>query len=317
MSALAITRVAIPPTPDAGTPVLDGPPAGAAHFRACHALLEADHFERWGDLNRCPTLAEDIEYWRGSEYEERQIFIAMHGRETVGTCSVTLPLSENTATAGINVLVAPQLRRLGWGRKLLAHAEAVALGRGRTSLDGYCEVPAEIVDGAERLLPAKSGAGGLPADDPTIAFAAAAGYELEQVERASRLTLPVPLGRLEELTAAASRSAAGYGVLTWRDTCPNELVAQYAVLRNRMSTDVPTAGLGWEAEDWDPARVRSEEQSNSRAKAANLRAAQARWPAARSVLTWNAVENQHMLAINTLLGFKPAGYEGEWQKRLG
>jgi hypothetical protein len=40
-------------------------------------------------------------------------------------------------------------------------------------------------------------------------------------------------------------------------------------------------------------------------------------PAARSLLTWNAVENRHMLAINTLLGFKPAGYEGEWQKRLG
>jgi hypothetical protein len=29
------------------------------------------------------------------------------------------------------------------------------------------------------------------------------------------------------------------------------------------------------------------------------------------------MENGHMLAINTLLGFKPAGYEGEWQKRLG
>jgi hypothetical protein len=52
-------------------------------------------------------------------------------------------------------------------------------------------------------------------------------------------------------------------------------------------------------------------------KVANLRRAQTRWPAARSVLTWNANENQHMLAINIALGFKPAGFEGEWQKRLG
>jgi hypothetical protein len=52
-------------------------------------------------------------------------------------------------------------------------------------------------------------------------------------------------------------------------------------------------------------------------KVANLRRAQSRWPQARSVLTWNANENQHMLAINIALGFKPAGYEGEWQKRLG
>jgi hypothetical protein len=44
--------------------------------------------------------------------------------------------------------------------------------------------------------------------------------------------------------------------------------------------------------------------------------AQERWPAARSVLTWNASENRHMLALNTSLGFKPSGFEGEWQKRL-
>jgi hypothetical protein len=52
-------------------------------------------------------------------------------------------------------------------------------------------------------------------------------------------------------------------------------------------------------------------------KVANLRQAQERWPSVRSVLTWNASENQHMLSINIALGFKPAGYEGEWQKRLG
>ncbi len=200
----------------------------------------------------------------------------------MGTCSVTRPLREITATAGINVLVAPCYRRQGWGRRLLEHAESV----------------------------------------------------------------------------------------TWADTCPEELVAEYAVFKNRMSTDVPTAGLGGEAEDWDPARVREEERTSGRGgvqvqvaaarhhgtgrlvactvlnwragvpatitqqdtlvaaehrgkglgllvKTANLRAAQERWPAARSVLTWNAVENRHMLAINITLGFKPAGYEGEWQKRLG
>ncbi|CAM3252498.1 hypothetical protein PSET11_01077 [Arthrobacter ulcerisalmonis] len=52
-------------------------------------------------------------------------------------------------------------------------------------------------------------------------------------------------------------------------------------------------------------------------KIANLRRAQERWPAAKVALTWNASENQHMLAINGALGFMPAGYEGEWQKRLG
>ncbi|MEO8284005.1 MAG: GNAT family N-acetyltransferase [Pseudarthrobacter sp.] len=370
MTALAITPVKIPSTPDAGTYVLDGSPDSATEFQECHALLEAHELEKWGNLDRCPTLLEDLEYWRGSEYEERHLFIARQGGDAVGMCSVTLPLRENTTTAGINVLVSTGYRRQGRGRRLLEYAEAVATARARTSLDAYCELPADTAERSGRLVPAKSGAGGLPADDPSVAFAAGCGYELEQVERASRLALPVPADQLEELESAARRRAGGdYALVAWADKCPEWLVGEYAMLRNRMTIDVPTAGLNWEAEDWDPARVRHEERANGRGgvqaqvaaalhestgrlvaytvltwragvpasiiqqdtlvtaehrgkklglltKAANLRSAQERWPAARSVLTWNAVENQHMLAINTLLGFKPAGYEGEWQKRL-
>lgn len=368
---LVITAVAVPQSFDAGTD--DGTGAGtsgARDFHDCHALREAHDLEKWGDLDRCPTPMESLEYWRGNDYEERLLFIARLGQQTVGTCSVTLPLRENTSTAGILVDVAQAFRRQGWGHRLLAHAEAVAAERGRTSLDAYCELPAAAVEKAARLLPAKSGAGGLPAEHPAVVFAAGAGYELEQVERSSRLHLPVPANHLDALEAEASSRATGYVLVGWADTCPDEWVAEYAVLKNRMSTDVPIAGMDWEAEDWDVARVRAEEQSSSRGavqsqvtaalhrptgklvaytvlnwrpgvpasitqqdtlvtsghrgqklgllvKAANLRAAQRRWPAARSVLTWNALENRHMLAINTVLGFKPAGYEGEWQKRLG
>jgi GNAT superfamily N-acetyltransferase len=370
MTALAITAVVIPPPPDVGTE----PPAGGARrhadFYDIQALREAHELEKWGNLDRCPTTLESLEYWRGNDYEERLLFIARLGRELVGTCSVTLPLRENTATAGIDVLVAPACRRRGWGRRLLEHAEAVAVERGRTSLDAYCELPAEPVERAGRMLPAKSGAGGLPAEEPSVAFASGAGYELEQVERSSRLSLPVPSEHLAALETEAAAFSRNYVVVGWADRCPEELVAEYAVLKRRMSTDVPVAGMNWEAEVWDTARVRQEEHVLIRAgveslvaaavhratgklvaytvlnwrpgvpaavtqqdtlvsaahrghrlgmlvKIANLRSAQQRWPAARSVLTWNASENQHMLAINISLGFRPAGYEGEWQKRLG
>ena len=39
-------------------------------------------------------------------------------------------------------------------------------------------------------------------------------------------------------------------------------------------------------------------------------------PSSRRVHTWNAQENEHMLAINVALGFAPASVDAEWQLRL-
>jgi hypothetical protein len=34
------------------------------------------------------------------------------------------------------------------------------------------------------------------------------------------------------------------------------------------------------------------------------------------VTTFNAAENEHLLAVNIALGFRPAGYDGEWQRSV-
>ena len=52
-------------------------------------------------------------------------------------------------------------------------------------------------------------------------------------------------------------------------------------------------------------------------KTTNLQRLAAARPDARRVATWNAEENEHMLAINVALGFRPAGCSGEWQLKLG
>lgn len=227
-------------------------------FKECHALRVKHELAVWGNLDRCDTLPEAAEYWRGNAYEERHLYLAKIGGVTVGTCSVTLPLHENTHTAGIDVLIAPAHRRQGLGRALLKHAEAVAQQRGRTSLDAYHEVPLGVA-GEVALLPAKSGAGGLPLDEPAVAFAVAAGYELEQVERSSRLALPVPPELLNRLADEASARTADYTITGWDDSCPEDLVQAYAGLRATMTTEVPIAGMNWDGEDWDADRVREEE----------------------------------------------------------
>lgn len=51
-------------------------------------------------------------------------------------------------------------------------------------------------------------------------------------------------------------------------------------------------------------------------KILNIRRLLAGYPNVERVVTFNAAENDHMLAINVALGFRPAGYDGEWQKTL-
>lgn len=51
-------------------------------------------------------------------------------------------------------------------------------------------------------------------------------------------------------------------------------------------------------------------------KLANLAQYRAKYPAARKVVTFNAEENAHMLAINEAIGFRPAGHDGEWYRSL-
>lgn len=51
-------------------------------------------------------------------------------------------------------------------------------------------------------------------------------------------------------------------------------------------------------------------------KAANLLELADHAPERSRVYTWNADENEHMLAINDRLRFRIIGYSGEWQRRL-
>jgi GNAT superfamily N-acetyltransferase len=350
-------------------PVPEQPGDEASDFESFHALNVAHQLELWGNRDRCPVLVEAAVFWRGNQYEERQVFLAYLNGVVVGSGTLTLPLSENTTTAGVDVLVAAPFRRRGFGSTILRVLEELARGRGRRSFDGYCEEPLGPAAGPGRLLEAKSGTGSVPLDSASTMFALHHGYSLEQVETTSTLFFPVAEEVLLKLEAEASERSAGYSVISWQNQCPDEVVDVFARLKSLMSTEVPIAGLGWEGEEWNAARVRQEEATwrasgidvvaavarhdatgelaaytvlthrvalpaviyqedtlvapeyrghrlGMLVKIANLRRAKELWPDATSVMTWNATENRHMLAINIALGFKPSGFEGEWQKRL-
>jgi len=51
-------------------------------------------------------------------------------------------------------------------------------------------------------------------------------------------------------------------------------------------------------------------------KAANAQYLLEHKPEVERIITWNAAENAHMLAINEAMGFGPLGVSGNWQKRF-
>ena len=51
-------------------------------------------------------------------------------------------------------------------------------------------------------------------------------------------------------------------------------------------------------------------------KVANLRLLRREQPAAQRIFTWNADSNEHMLAINKAMGFRPVAKWYEWQLHL-
>ncbi|XAZ30588.1 GNAT family N-acetyltransferase [Paenarthrobacter ureafaciens] len=238
----------------------DGPGARITpDFRAFHELGVRHELALWGTADRAATLEEDIAFWRGNEYEERHVYVARLEERIVGCGTLTLPLSENTTTAGVHVLVDAPFCRRGFGSVILGVLEGVAKDRGRSSFDGYCGEPIAPVLAGVPLLEAASGSGGVPRDSASTRFAVHCGYSLEQVETNSSLALPFDGTHIDALEADARSRSTAYSVITWSDRCPAEFVEAYARLKSLMSTEVPIAGLGWEGEAWDAARVRQEE----------------------------------------------------------
>jgi GNAT superfamily N-acetyltransferase len=346
---------------------LKGP--DAAEFLEFGRLCDALTLETWGSLDRATPAPARLQFWRDNAYTRTRLFFVRVDGDMVARSWIRFEQQENLDVGLLHVAVLAAYTGRGIGRSLLAHVEALAEAEGRSTLMSFTEHPADFNPEGPAVLTPLTGTGALPAAARNVRFAAAAGYRLEQVERYSSLEPAAAAPDLDRLESEARSKAAGYELLSWTDRCPDEYVAQMAELMSRMSTDVPTGGLSFEAEQWDEARVRHVEDTWKRAgnvslvtaarhrdsgelaaysvlelapskpwlaeqddtlvaaahrghrlgmlvKIANLRRL-AEFPAVERVVTYNAAENDHMLAINTALGFRPAGWDGEWQRTAG
>jgi len=246
----------------APAPAVDHPDAWAYHGIA--AVDRAIEIANLGYDDLARTEQQLVSGMLHQEYADKRRFVAVLDRadgaaptaaDVVGFGLLAMDRDQNTHTADVYVGVHPDHRRRGIGSALAEQAERVAADAGRTTFFGWSLSAREAAEGEEALIPA-TGAGRLPADAAGVLFALGRGYTLEQVERVSRLDLPVDPEALAAFeTEAREKAGADYVTHTW-EGIPEEWHEGYAQLMTRMSTDVPQGDLDFGEETWDAERVR-------------------------------------------------------------
>jgi GNAT superfamily N-acetyltransferase len=354
MSGFSIEELRIPASVDA--------PGWADFVRAVEVGNAVDAIS-FGTPDLAYEPAEELPSFH-NPHKPSHLLVARVGGDIVGRAWVELQ-ADDPDTAWSVMQVLPEFQGRGIGRALAATLEDLVRTAGRRKVLAYAS---EHQTGGERRVP-PTGVGSVAARSRTTRFLDANGYRLEQVNRVSRIQLPVAdiAGSLER---ARERSGPDFVVHQWTGSTPERWLADIATLVTRMSTDAPDAGLETPEDVWTAERVASEDvrraAENPRrlvtsavehlptgrlvafsefsvpphphraamqyatlvlpeyrgnglgmlVKLANLAYLPQASPGHPSVVTFNAEENRHMLAVNEALGFVPIASEGAWRKDL-
>ncbi|GAA1123248.1 GNAT family N-acetyltransferase [Arthrobacter flavus] len=231
-----------------------------ADFVAAAELSNLVERVLWGNDDHYYSPQARHESSQPNEYEERVMFVARDSDVVVGKAVIDIPLTDNLGTCYVFVAVHPDYRRQGIGSLLYRALEGHAAGIGRSTIMAWTDEPAGFDASPANVLVPATDAGAFPLNNATTALALRNGFQLAQIDRCSVLVLDESLPRADALSRAARESAGqDYELVLWRDRCPDDLVEQYALLRQTMSTDVPMGDLDWEEEVWGAARIREGE----------------------------------------------------------
>ncbi|PPF89762.1 N-acetyltransferase [Subtercola sp. Z020] len=250
MVSFSLDRLAIPDS-------LEGP--GAADFRASIDVRNASEAKAYGTVEVVYPPEGLFAAWH-DPHEQKTLWVARVDGRVVGRAVHESQLGTESEVGWGDVDVHPAFERLGIGRALSDAVEQRARALGQRRLLSYAVSPnppaASPGDLPRRWLVPPTGYGSLPRDNREVRFLLARGYRLEQVERASRLALPIDDAAVADARRDA-RSAAGaqYDVVTWLGPTPARWLTDLAQLLTRMSTDAPTAGLEEPEDVWTPERV--------------------------------------------------------------
>ena len=177
-------------------------------------------------------------------YSPKRLFVARIDGRIVGRAVHEVQSGDAVRSAWFSIEVLSACRRRGIGTALHRRVAELARAEGHTILQCFA---LHTADSGPDRIDSPTGFGSISARDDGAKFLVSHGYRLAQVERMSRLALPVP--------PAVPSLADGYDLLLWQGPTPPERREQLAVLHAGMSTDVPLGELDYEPEVWDATRV--------------------------------------------------------------
>ena len=237
--------------------------------------------EYMGDNADHMTVGEFYAGLVDQTYERNRAFIVRDGGAPIAYGIIYWSTEPGTRVSWLEVNVHPDHRNQGVGSALLDRLEQVAREAGRPVAQGGGNHRTDLPGPA---LASPTGFGALPQADPVVRFLTGRGYALEQVERVSRLHLPIAGDVLAARMAEAwQRAGAGYRIETWIGSTPDRWLDDVAVVMNRMATDAPAGNLEIEEEPWDADRVRKRDALRAASGRTTLVAAVEHLPSGRLV----------------------------------
>ncbi len=321
-----------------------------AAFEEWNDVHRASEFVVFGDRASTWTTDELREFYR-SPTRDRVALVAREESRAVGAGELNLPLRDNTTVASIWVSVHPAHRRRGVGSALLDELERIAATKRRTvflattefrpgdddeSGEGFARprgyLPAQTVLRSELALP-------LPPDAvERLATVRDSGgeYEVEIAvdempqlwleDRAvlqNRMSTDIPLGdlRLEEEDWDDERVQREFEMAMNSgrhvvEAVVRHLPSGHLVGYSNLAVSAGSPHLAYQG-DTLVMREHRGHRLGLRLKAATAIMLAERFPDVTAIRTWNAEDNEHMLAVNRELGFVVDGIEREWQKVVG
>jgi GNAT superfamily N-acetyltransferase len=190
-------------------------------------------------------------------HDPRRLFLARVDGRIVGRGTYEFAPEPRDPVGWLTVEVLPDFRRRGIGNALFQAMEVIARRDGRrvyqTGFFSRADLPGPRIK-------SPTGFGSVPAKDDGVRFALSHGFSLEQVERASRLALPVDPAVLDKHRGQAETAAGpDYRVVRWEGRTPVGRRDDLAMLRRRMLTDAPYGSLDIREEEWTAERVRDQD----------------------------------------------------------